>query len=197
MARHDKNSGQSSHTETLEPSPWVARFMPLVPQSGEILDLACGGGRHSRLALDSGYRVAAADRDISGLEDLRDNTSLEIIETDLEAADPFAPGGALHDRTFSGIVVTNYLHRPILPHLMGALADDGVLIYETFAAGNELHGHPRNPDYLLRPGELLELAQNKLQIVAYEHGLIHDPRTAVVQRLCAVNTPPDRYVFVG
>ncbi len=196
MTRHDKNSGQSSHPETLEPSPWVARFMPLVPQSGEILDLACGGGRHSRLALDSGYRAVAADRDVSGLEDLRDNTSLELIETDLEAADPFAPGGTLHGRTFSGIVVTNYLHRPILPRLMAALTDDGVLIYETFAAGNELYGHPRNPDYLLRPGELLEVARNGVQIVAYEHGLIHDPRDAVVQRLCAVNAESIKNIFV-
>ncbi len=191
MARHDNNQDANSPTETaetLQPSPWVTRFVPLIPQSGELLDLACGGGRHSRLALDLGRRVVATDRDTSRLEDLRDNTSLEIIETDMEAANAFAPGGLLHGRSFSGIIVTNYLHRPILSDLMDALAEGGVLIYETFAAGNELHGHPRNPDYLLRPGELLEVARNQLQVIAYEHGLIHDPRTAVVQRICAVNT---------
>ena len=170
----------------------MIRFAPLIPQSGEILDLACGGGRHSRLVLDLGYRVVAADRNIPRFEDLQDNKFLEIIKTDLESADPFAPNGPLHGRTFTGIIVTNYLHRPILPELMGALADDGVLIYETFAAGNELYGHPRNPDYLLRPGELLEIARNGvqsgLQVIAYEHGLVYNPRTAVVQRLCATKT---------
>lgn len=193
MTRHGENSGPSSHQETLPPSPWVVRFMPLIHKSGEILDLACGGGRHSRLALGLGYRVVAVDRDTSGLKDFRGNKSLEIIETDLETATPFAPKGPFHGRTFTGIIVTNYLHRPILSGLIGALADDGVLIYETFAAGNERYGHPRNPDYLLRPGELLETVQNGvqngLQVIAYEYGLIHDPRTAVVQRLCAVKTP--------
>jgi SAM-dependent methyltransferase len=195
MTRHDNNQRAAGPVETAEiaePSPWVIRFVPLAQKSGEILDLACGGGRHSRLALDLGYRVVAADRNIQGLEDIQDNKSLEIIKTDLESTDPFAPDGPLHSRTFTGIIVTNYLHRPILPGLMGVLADDGVLIYETFAAGNELHGHPRNPDYLLRSGELLETAkngvQNGLQVIAYEHGLVHDPRTAVVQRLCAVKT---------
>jgi SAM-dependent methyltransferase len=167
------------------------RFASLIPQSGEILDLACGSGRHSRLALGLGYRVVAADCSILGLEDLRKQKSLEIVEIDLETANPFVPGGILHGRIFTGIIVTNYLHRLILSSLIGALADDGVLIYETFSVGNERYGHPRNPDYLLRPGELLETARKRLQVIAYENGLIQEPRMAVVQRLCAVNSSPD------
>ena len=191
MARNCSNHSADSLVDTVEPSPWVVRFAALIPQSGEILDLACGGGRHSRLALGLGYRVVAADCNILGLEDLRKQKSLEIVEIDLETANPFVPGGILHGRIFTGIIVTNYLHRLILSNLIGALADDGVLIYETFSGGNERYGHPRNPDYLLRPGELLETARKRLQVIAYENGLIQEPRMAVVQRLCAVNSSSD------
>ena len=191
MTRNCNNHSADSLVDAVEPSPWVVRFAPLIPQSGEILDLACGGGRHSRLTLGLGYRVVAADCSILGLEDLRKQKSLEIVEIDLETANPFVPGGILHGRIFTGIIVTNYLHRLILSSLIGALADDGVLIYETFSVGNERYGHPRNPDYLLRPGELLETAQKRLQVIAYENGLIQEPRMAVVQRLCAVNSSSD------
>ena len=191
MTRNCNNHSADSLVDTVEPSPWVVRFASLIPQSGDILDLACGGGRHSRLALSLGYRVVAADCNILGLEDLRKQKSLEIVEIDLETANPFVPGGILHGRIFTGIIVTNYLHRLILSNLIGALADDGVLIYETFSGGNERYGHPRNPDYLLRPGELLETARKRLQVIAYENGLIQEPRMAVVQRLCAVNSSPD------
>jgi len=191
VTRNCNNHSADSLVDTVEPSPWVMRFASLIPQSGEILDLACGSGRHSRLALGLGYRVVAADCSILGLEDLRKQKSLEIVEIDLETANPFVPGGILHGRIFTGIIVTNYLHRLILSSLIGALADDGVLIYETFSVGNERYGHPRNPDYLLRPGELLETARKRLQVIAYENGLIQEPRMAVVQRLCAVNSSPD------
>ena len=88
-------------------------------------------------------------------------------------------------RTFDGIVVANYLHRPLMPHLLDALAQPGVLIYETFALGNERYGRPSNPDYLLRPGELLEAVRGRLTVVSYEHMAVSDPRPAMVQRICA------------
>lgn len=164
-----------------EPSVWITDFAGLVPPGGEVLDLACGHGRHARWLLGKGYRVLAADIDTSGVADLRGHPGAELLEADLETGDwPFAPG------RFAGIVVANYLHRPHFPRLVEALADGGVLLFETFAQGNERFGKPRNPDFLLRPGELLDAFQPVLQVVAYEHGLEWSPRPAVRQRLCAV-----------
>lgn len=165
-----------------EPSPWVVRFAPLVSRGGIVLDLACGNGRHTRFFLRLGHRVVAVDRDISRVADLADNRHVEILQIDLEAGEPFpAPG-----RRFDGVVVTNYLHRPLLPDLVSAVAPGGVLIYETYARGNERFGPPKNPDFLLKPGELLELVRGKFRVVAYEDHIVEEPRPAAVQRICAV-----------
>lgn len=164
-----------------EPSTWVERFVPEILDGGTVLDLACGNGRHARLLRALGRRVVAADVDVSGLADLRNDDGVEIVEADLETGVwPFG------DRSFDGIVVTNYLHRPLLPHLVTALAPGGVLIYETFAKGNEAIGRPRNPAFLLEPGELVEAVAGKLRIIAYEHGLEVRPNRAVRQRICAM-----------
>lgn len=168
----------------LNPSPWVKRFAPLIPRNGTVLDLACGAGRHTFFLHGLGYDVVALDRDVSRLGDLPDKPRLEVVEADLENGSPWP----LPDRLFSGIVVTNYLFRPLFPTLIKALSEEGVLIYETFALGNEQFGKPSNPAFLLKPGELLEAVQNTLQIVAFEDGLIEQPRQAVVQRLCAIRT---------
>jgi SAM-dependent methyltransferase len=164
-----------------QPSPWVARFLGLAPAGGRILDVAAGGGRHTRLARARGFAVTAVDVDVSGLTGLRGNDGVEIVAADLE-------GGAwpLGERRFAGVVVTNYLHRPLLTRLVAAVADGGVLIYETFAEGNEAFGKPSNPNFLLKPGELLQAVRGTLTVVAYEHGKIETPRPAVVQRIAAV-----------
>jgi SAM-dependent methyltransferase len=163
-------------------SSWVARWAPLAPQ-GEALDLACGSGRHARLLASLGHAVTAVDRDAQALAAAA-GEGIATLQYDLEApgaAWPFAPG------RFAGIVVTNYLHRPLFGQIAAALAPDGVLIYETFARGNEIFGKPSNPDFLLNPGELLELAaRGGLRVVAYEDGVIEQPKPARVQRLCAV-----------
>lgn len=170
------------HCGPSEPSPWVTRFAPLAPAGGTVLDLACGGGRHGRHFLERGHPVILLDRDVSDVRDLAGRADVEIVEADLEngAALPIA------GRQFAAIVVTNYLWRPILPLLAGAVAKDGVLIYETFGLGNEDYSRPRNPDHLLRPGELLEAFGQDLQVVAYEHGLRYDPIPRVIQRIAAV-----------
>jgi len=166
-----------------EPSAWVGRFCHLIPPGGGVLDLACGDGRHARYLGARGHRVTAVDLDISGLGDLVGDPTFEVLALDLEDGHwPFA------GRRFAGIVVTNYLHRPHLPWLAGSLVEGGTLLMETFAAGNERHGRPRNPAFLLEAGELLTALAGALQVVAYEHGLELHPRPAVRQRICAVRT---------
>ena len=166
---------------TASASPWVRRFAPLVPQ-GEVLDLACGSGRHARLFAGLGHPVLAVDRDPDALA-AASGAGIATLALDLEidgAEWPFAAG------RFAGIVVTNYLHRPLLAKLCASLALDGILIYETFALGNEAFGKPSNPAFLLRPGELLEMAGAAgLNVLAYEDGVVADPKPARVQRLCA------------
>ncbi len=162
-------------------SLWVQRFLPLVVPGGSILDLACGRGRHSLLMAERGYQVECADRDTEALAEISATTpSIVTQQCDLEGG-PWPYYG----RTFDGIVVTNYLYRPLLPMLLNALDTNGVLIYETFMVGNERFGKPSNPAFLLRPGELLELVKRRLTVVAFEQGEIDTPRPAVVQRLCA------------
>lgn len=164
---------------TSPPSPWVVRFASLVTSGSTVLDLACGGGRHGRLFLTKGHRVSFLDRDLSGVADLRGDDRADLIEADIENG-PWPLAG----RQFAGIVVTNYLWRPLFPQIAAALAPKGVLIYETFMAGNERFGKPSNPDFLLRPDELLDWCREAgLTIRAFEQG---EEPNAMRQRICAV-----------
>ena len=167
--------------ESGEASAWVRRHVGLVPPAGKILDVAAGGGRHCRYFNSLGFSVTALDRDISGLAYLGAR-GVEVMAADLEDGSPWPLGS----RTFDGIVVTNYLHRPLFPHLAAALAPGGILIYETFGRGNERFGKPSNPAFLLRPGELLEFAATHgLQVLAYECGEVTEPKPAIIQRMAA------------
>lgn len=169
----------------LDPSPWILRFAALIPPDGAILDIAAGHGRHTAALRALGFNVVAVDVDVSGLGDLADDPGVTVMARDLEQGDwPFAP------KSFAGIVVANYLHRPHFPRYVEALADDGVLIIETFGAGNEKLGRPRNPEFLLKPGELYDAFAGALHVVAYEHGAETAPRPAVRQRICAVKSAP-------
>lgn len=183
MAASDSGAGHGD--PATPPSAWVDRFLDRIPAGGEVLDIAAGGGRHSRLAARRGYRVLAVDRDAAALEALSGLSGVVTHRADLEDGTPwpFAAG------RFAGVIVCNYLHRPRLPDLVAAVAPGGVLIYETFAVGNERFGRPRNPHFLLRPGELLDAAAPHLSIVAYECGVEARPSPRVVQRLCAVAPP--------
>ena len=163
-------------------SAWVARFAPLAPR-GEVLDLACGSGRHARHFAALGHPVLALDRDAAALAAAA-GEGVTTMAYDLE--DPALAWPFEADR-FAAIVVTNYLHRPLFAHLAASLRDDGVLIYETFALGNEAFGKPSNPAFLLAHGELLAIAAvHGLAPVAYEDGVVERPKPAMVQRLCAV-----------
>lgn len=158
----------------------------MVAAGGTVLDLACGSGRHVLLLAERGHRVLAVDRDAAALAEIAAKApDVESVQADLEGGPwPFA------GRHFAGIVVTNYLHRPLLPRLIDSLAEGGVLLYETFMVGNARFGKPSSPDFLLRRDELLEVVRGKLSVVAFEQGEVATPRPAVVQRLCAVRGEP-------
>lgn len=168
-------------------SPWVLRFVDDIPKSkGPVLDLACGAGRHTQLLLAAGYEVWAVDRDAESLARI-EQLGATCFNLDLEKEDfkwPFAAA------QFAGIVVTNYLHRPLMPAILPSLADQGVLIYETFATGNEQYGRPRNPEFLLQENELLEhfvctkTAGWHQQCLAFEHTYVNQITEAIVQRIC-------------
>jgi len=164
------------------PSAWIRRFLPLIAPGGRVLDVAAGSGRHVRLLRQAGHPVVAADRDTGSLSAAFGQDALcDIRELDLEDGGPWRLGDGYH-----GIVVTNYLWRPLLPALAAALAPGGLLLYETFMVGNERLGKPANPDFLLRPGELLAAYIGRLAIVAFEQGAVVAPRPAVIQRIAAV-----------
>ena len=157
------------------------------------MDLACGGGRHSRLLALRGCKVTAVDSDGSAARALAATPNVEFVQADLEAN-----AWPLPRRQFDAVIVTNYLHRPLFAAIRSALAADSLLIYETFAVGNAAFGRPSNPDYLLRPRELLEVFGADMRVLAFEDGFIEQPKPAMVQRIAARNArcgaalPPER-----
>lgn len=162
----------------LPPSPWVQRWVGWIRPGGCVLDVACGSGRHARLLAKLGFEVDAVDRAPELFE--QPPPGVALLAADLEGA-PWPYRG----RRFDAIVVTNYLHRPLLPLLADSLESGGVLVYETFARGNERFGKPSNPAFLLEPGELLEAVRGRLRVVAYEDLVVDEPRPAALQRICA------------
>lgn len=177
-------------SEISKPSAWVARWVPEIETRGKILDVACGSGRHTQLMLDQGFRVVAVDLDVSAMTVHKSRRDLELIQADLETRPwPFAAS------SFDGVVVANYLHRPIFPCLIASLKPGGVLIYETFAVGNAEFGPPSNPDFLLQPGELLKIVDGKARVIAYEDTYTETPKPALVQRICAVTNGGSRRHF--
>ena len=158
-------------------SPWVQRWAALIRPGGRVLDVACGSGRHLRWLAARDFALTGIDRNAADVEPLR--VLGRVVVADIEQG-PWPLVG----ETFDAVVVTNYLWRPLMPTLVASLAEGGALIYETFALGNEAYGKPSNPDFLLRPGELLEHARG-LHVVAYEDGLLANP-VRRVQRIAAL-----------
>ena len=160
----------------------MKRHLPRIPAIGQVLDLACGSGRHSRLLAEQGYRVLAVDRNAAALAGLQGLAGVTTAELDLEG-EVWPLAGQL----FAGIVVTNYLWRPRLPDLLALLVPGGALIYETFMLGNEVYGKPSNPEFLLRPGELRQVAATAgLCEIAFVEGYAASPKPAMCQAICAV-----------
>ena len=178
---------------SIAPSEWVRRFISLIPQSEEgfVLDLACGSGRHSRLALELGYQVLAVDLQTGPILELKQSlpshlkNRLEVLELDLEKPDfPLLPD----DYPILGIIVTNYLYRPHIQQLLNLILPSGVIIYETFAVGNEQFGKPSNPAFLLQKDELWQYIQPRsdFSVVSFEQGYLERPKPVMIQRICAL-----------
>lgn len=161
-----------------DPSQWVQRWLHLITVSGRVLDLACGHGRHMRFLQAQGFQCLGLDRDTAALDAAKPFG--EVLHADVENQ-----AWPLNGVQFDAVVVTNYLWRPLWPHILNSLKPDGVLVYETFAAGNETVGKPSNPDFLLNPGELLGVCKD-LRVVAFEDGYLPDP-ARFVQRIVAVH----------
>lgn len=170
------------------PSDWLQRWAHLLPAGARVLDLACGSGRHVQWLAARGCRVTAVDRDVQALAPL--SAVAETVVADLEAGPWPLPG-----RRFDAVLVTNYLWRPLFPALRAALADGGVLVYETFARGQESYGRPSRPEFLLAPGELLSAAAG-LHVLAYEDGLLDGPPRRV-QRIVAIAPPSGALALAG
>ena len=172
-------------------SPWVRRFAGLIPPQSRVLDLACGGGRHARYAASLGHSVLAVDKDVSALS-AKPSQNIHCLSFDLELSNSAShPDWPLVPNQFGGIIVTNYLHRPLMGDLLLSLRAGGVFIYETFAQDNGLFGKPSNPDFLLMPGELLSLASSnpEFHVLAFEDGYVSQPKPAMVQRICLIRGP--------
>lgn len=184
MTENEKERPKSRHLNMVEPSAWFRRFQTIITPGGTVLDVAAGGGRHVRYFADKGHAVVAVDKNTDPLASYKVSHGCEVIGADLEDGSPWPVGG----RTFDAVVVCNYLYRPLFDQLIESVAPDGVLLYETFARGNEVYNRPRNPDHLLKAGELVDLIRGRLQIVAYQHGIIDgDECPGVKQMICAVN----------
>lgn len=187
MTSSEPEKHTSRHLGMVEPAAWFQRFQPLIATGGTVLDVAAGGGRHVRYFADKGYTVTALDRNAAPLAGFQARPNVDVIEADLEDGTAWPLAG----RKFDAVVVCNYLFRSLFDDLIGALAPGGVLLYETFARGNEVYNRPRNPDHLLKSGELLALVEDRLQVVAYAHGIVETGECpGVKQMICAVNNLP-------
>ena len=167
---------------TEAPSPWIQRWSHLIAPASPVLDLACGAGRHMQHLSACGHPVLGVDRSTDALTAAR--AWGQTLQADIENGPWPLPG-----RTFGAVVVTNYLWRALWPQILASLQSGGVLLYETFAQGHETVGRPARPDFLLAPGELLQVASHAgLRVVAYEDGFLSDP-ARFVQRIAAVREP--------
>lgn len=171
------------HATDIAPSEWVVRWAEAIAPGGRVLDFACGAGRHARWLAARGFQVMAVDIDLARFAPVP--ASVTSLQADLESgAWPF------HGQRFDAVVVTNYLHRDRFALLLECVSPGGLLIYETFAVGNERLGRPTNPDFLLQPGELRGRVGVEFEVLGFAEGEVTLPKPAVTQRICARRRMP-------
>ncbi len=142
-------------TEAVTPAAWLVDNLDVIPRGGLVLDVACGSGRHAVFLAERGWRVHAIDRDTVAVGQVGRVGRVGEITTarvDLESGNP-----TLGEGLYDAVIVFNYLHRPSMPAIVRAVRPGGVLIYETFTVGQAQRGRPRNPNFLLKDGELPSL----------------------------------------
>lgn len=158
---------------------------------GPILDLACGGGRNGLFLVGKGVPVVFADRSETSLEEVRnrldamsasaaaEKSRCWLVDFENKEKDPLA------EKRFGAIIVFNYLHRALFTAIKGAIAPGGIVIYETFTVDNLRYGRPRNPDYLLRPGELAEYFGDWDCLHHFEGEVKGEPGTRAIAQIVA------------
>ena len=162
-------------------SPWVTRWSHLLPAGASVLDIACGSGRHMKWLANLGHQVTGIDRSPEAL--LEAASYGATVLADIENG-PWPLMNGRNVQQFQALVVTNYLWRPLFPVMAESVAPGGFLIYETFSAGQETVGRPSRAEFLLQPGELLQVCSD-FRIVAYEEGVLTGPER-YVQRIAAI-----------
>jgi SAM-dependent methyltransferase len=166
--------------ESVDASEWVRRWSHLIESDASVLDVACGSGRHMAWFAQRGCQVTGIDRAQEALDSAC--TFGTTVLADIENA-PWPLMVVNLPQQFDVVVATNYLWRPIFQRVLESVKPGGLLLYETFAQGNETVGKPSRSDFLLKPGELLQLCQG-LHVVAYENGFLGQP-DRFVQRIAA------------
>jgi SAM-dependent methyltransferase len=152
-----------------EPSAWLVANAKDLPHEGDALDVACGSGRHALWLAERGLRVRAVDNDPEALRALRAAAAERGLEIEAEVLDLEGGPIDLGQCVYALIVVLDYLHRPLFPVLMRALAPGGVLVYQTFLEGHSA-SRPSRPEHLLKPRELVGLVSPTLEVLAEREG---------------------------
>ena len=151
------------------PTSWLVQHAGLLPREGRALDVASGRGRHALWLAERGLTTLAVDRDSEAIRELNEAARERRLPLRADVRDLEGGETSFHGSTFDVIVVVHYLHRPLFPALIDALAHGGLLVYETFTRAQAARGKPSNPDFLLKPGELLELV-GRLEVMASREG---------------------------
>ena len=163
-----------------KPSLWIVKNLKNISKNCNILDLACGYGRHSIYAKKIGLNVTAADIDYEKLFYLKNVHNITVLRLDLEKKFnwPFKKN------IFDAVIVTNYLYRPLFKNIFYSIKPKGFLLYETFTLENKQFGRPYNLNYLLKPRELLDLALDyEISVIEYEEIITHYIKPKAIQRI--------------